>query len=237
MILYGLLRAMHSRNPAGSVSYKTTYVRAHCGLWLLTLVSLHECNIEHCYIVAQASGHDKHVEDFMGSEELVSGIEDRKFQCVNNSADGVDDAACHQPYKGCFGKGLYQRNHGKDAEPAHGNINHGGEPFRAGDPECFDQHADNGGSPYQSQKWITNCIPERNDADGSIASGNKDEDHHMINFPENAVDFFGNIKGMVSRACTVEQNHAAGKNGKCKDCIFAVVGSRKRQKRCGSQDG
>lgn len=237
MIPYGLLRAMHSRNSAGSVSYKTTYVRAHRGLWLLTLVSLHERNIEHRYIMAQASGHDKHVEDLMRSKELVSGIEDRKFQCVNNSADGVDDTACNQPYKGCFGEGLYQRYHGQDTEPAHGNINHGGEPFRAGDPECFDQHADDGSAPYQSQKRIADGIPKRNDTDRSVASGNEDKNHHMVYFPKDSIDLFGNIKGMVGSAGTIEQDHTACKNGKSKDRILSIAGSCKCQKRHGCQDG
>ena len=52
MIPYGLLRAMHFRNSAGSVSHKTTYVRAHRGLGLLTLMSLHKSNVEHRYIMA-----------------------------------------------------------------------------------------------------------------------------------------------------------------------------------------
>ena len=83
----------------------------------------------------------------MRAKELVSGIEERKLQCVDNTSDGVDHTSGNQPDKCCDGKGLDQRNHGQDTEPAHGNVNDGREPFRAGDPECLDQHTDDGNGP------------------------------------------------------------------------------------------
>ena len=185
-----------------SVSYKTTYVRAHRGLWLLTLVSLHERNIEHrLHNGTRLPAMTNTMEDLMRSKELVSGIEDRKFQCVNNSADGVDDTACNQPYKGCFGEGLYQRYHGQDTEPAHGNVYDGREPFRAGDPECLDQHTDDGNGPYQCQKRIAHSVFRmRNDTDRSVASGDQDKDHHMICLAQDFIHLFRDIKGMVNGA-------------------------------------
>lgn len=47
--------------------------------------------------VAGASKHDKDMEDFMGTEVLVSGIKNRELQTVNNSADGVNDTSGQQP--------------------------------------------------------------------------------------------------------------------------------------------
>ena len=52
--------------------------------------------------MAEASGHDKQMEDLMGTEIPVSGIEERKLQRIDDAADGVDDAAGNTPEEsGC----------------------------------------------------------------------------------------------------------------------------------------
>lgn len=47
----------------------------------------------HEYKVACAACHAEKVEDFMGAEVLVDGIEKRQFQGVNDTSDGINDAA------------------------------------------------------------------------------------------------------------------------------------------------
>ena len=63
--------------------------------------------------VAETPAHDKKMEDLMGSKILMLCIEQRKLQCVDHTADGVNHATSHQPYKSGGGKGLYQWNHSK----------------------------------------------------------------------------------------------------------------------------
>lgn len=56
------------------------------------------CHIQiHKYEVTNASAHDKQVKDFMGTEVLVPVIENWQLQCIDNTADGVDDTACQEP--------------------------------------------------------------------------------------------------------------------------------------------
>ena len=55
----------------------------------------------HHDIVAEASGHDEEMEDLVGTEVLVAGVEDRKLQGVDNAAHGIDDASGEEPAKGC----------------------------------------------------------------------------------------------------------------------------------------
>ena len=43
--------------------------------------------------VADTSAHHKQMKDLMTSEVPMLGVEDWKFQCVNNSSDGIDDSA------------------------------------------------------------------------------------------------------------------------------------------------
>ncbi len=63
-----------------------------------------------CYIqihkdkVADASAHDKQMEDFMGAEVFMPGIKKREFQCINHAADGIYDASCQQPKECRVGK-------------------------------------------------------------------------------------------------------------------------------------
>ena len=55
----------------------------------------------HYDIMAEASGHDEEMEDLVGTEVLVAGVEDRKLQGVDNAAHGIDDASGKEPAKGC----------------------------------------------------------------------------------------------------------------------------------------
>ena len=51
----------------------------------------------HKYEVTDTSGHDEEMEHLVGSESLMSGIEQRQLQGVNHAADCIDDAAGQQP--------------------------------------------------------------------------------------------------------------------------------------------
>ena len=51
--------------------------------------------------MAEASAHYKKMEDLVGTEVLVAGVEDRKLQGVDNAAYGIDDASGEEPAKGC----------------------------------------------------------------------------------------------------------------------------------------
>ena len=46
----------------------------------------------------------------MRAEVLVAGIEDWKFQCIDDAADGVDDTACEKPSKPGSGECVNDRN-------------------------------------------------------------------------------------------------------------------------------
>ena len=51
----------------------------------------------HHDIMTETSTHHKEMENFVGSEIFVAGVENRKFQCVDHTAGCVDDSACEQP--------------------------------------------------------------------------------------------------------------------------------------------
>ena len=42
--------------------------------------------------MAEAAAHHEKMEDFVGTEVLMPAVKNRKFQCVDHTADGVDDA-------------------------------------------------------------------------------------------------------------------------------------------------
>ena len=44
--------------------------------------------------MAQASAHDKQMENLMGAEVLVAGIKERKLQGVDDASNCVNDTAC-----------------------------------------------------------------------------------------------------------------------------------------------
>ena len=65
------------------------------------------CHIQiHKYEVADASSHDKQMKNFMGTEVPVLVIENRQLQCIDNTADGVDDTACQEPEESAVGQSI-----------------------------------------------------------------------------------------------------------------------------------
>lgn len=101
--------------------------------------------------MAKTSGKNKQMENFMGTKVFVQLIENRKFAGINNSAQGVNDATNQQPDKS---RGRHQRNNireGKNTEPAHGNIEHRGDPFRTIDKEDALQDAKQSHAPHKEK--------------------------------------------------------------------------------------
>ena len=57
--------------------------------------------------MTEAAAHDKQMENFVGTEIFVFGIEDRQLQRVDDAADGINDAAGQEPAEGRRGQGGY----------------------------------------------------------------------------------------------------------------------------------
>ena len=51
----------------------------------------------HHHVMAEASAHDEEMEDLVGAEIFMLRVEDRQFQRVDHTADGIDDAAGEKP--------------------------------------------------------------------------------------------------------------------------------------------
>ena len=60
---------------------------------MAALSILHTGNVEHDDKMTEASAHDKQMKDLVGTKEAVSCIEERKFQCVDNSPNGIDNSS------------------------------------------------------------------------------------------------------------------------------------------------
>ena len=82
----------------------------------------------------------------------MSGVENGELQCVDHTADGVDNTTGQKPAEGCRRKSRDDLFHGEDAHPAHGDVDHGRKPFGTGHPEGFDQDSHRSDGPYQSQQ-------------------------------------------------------------------------------------
>ena len=108
--------------------------------------------------MAQASPHDEQMKNFMGTEILVSGIKNWKLQGVDHAAYRVDDTTSQKPAKSSSRESVDNLTKSQNADPAHGNVDHGREPLGAGDPECFDQNPCNSDSPDKSQQHPAGMI-------------------------------------------------------------------------------
>ena len=114
--------------------------------------------------MAHTSQHDKNMKYFVGAEILMLRIEDRKFQGIDHTADGIDDAAGKEPSEACAGQTMEDRNKSKYTQPAHSNVDHRGKPFRAVDPAALEDHSDDGNSPYEGTEDIAGASVENDQA-------------------------------------------------------------------------
>ena len=167
--------------------------------------------------MAHTSQHHKDMKYFVGAEILMLRIEDRKLQRIDHTADGIDDAAGKEPSEACTGQIVEDRNKSKYTQPAHSNIDYGGKPFRAVDPAAFEDHADDGNSPYQCTEDVTGAAVKDDQAYRCIAACDHHEDHHVIHFFQAAVHLGGGIYRMVKSACQIKQDHGEDKNTHCKN--------------------
>ena len=167
--------------------------------------------------MAHTSQHHKDMKYFVGAEILMLRIEDRKLQSIDHTADGIDDAAGKEPSEACTGQIVEDRNKSKYTQPAHSNVDHRGKPFWAVDPAAFEDHADDGNSPYQCTEDVTGAAVKDDQAYRCIAACDHHEDHHVIHFFQAAVHLGGGIYRMVKSACQIKQDHGEDKNTHCKN--------------------
>ena len=167
--------------------------------------------------VAYTSGHDEEMEDLVRTEVFMAVIEVWELQCIDDAADRVDDTACQKPSETCPRQIVEDRHESQDTQPAHSNIDYGGKPFRAVDPAAFEDHADDGNSPYQCTEDVTGAAVKDDQAYRCIAACDHHEDHHVIHFFQAAVHLGGGIYRMVKSACQIKQDHGEDKNTHCKN--------------------
>lgn len=53
--------------------------------------------IIHQYKMADTSTHYKKMKDLMAAEVFMAAVKDRQFQCVDDTANRIDNAACQKP--------------------------------------------------------------------------------------------------------------------------------------------
>lgn len=123
----------------------------------------------------------------MGAEIAEPAVEHRQLQRVDHAAHGVDDAAGQQPAEGAARQGVDEAFEGDHADPAHGDVDHGGKPFGAGNPYGVDDHAHDGDGPHQAKEQPAGFVAQHQQADGGVGSGDEDEDHHVIHLAQNLI--------------------------------------------------
>ena len=75
--------------------------------------------------MAGASGHYEQMEDLVASEIFVLIVENRKFECIDDTAYSIDDTAGKEPSECRGGQGVEQLGKCQDAGPTHSNVKYG----------------------------------------------------------------------------------------------------------------
>lgn len=184
--------------------------------------------------MAHTSQHYENMKYFMRSKIFMFCIEDRQLQCVDNTSDGIDDAAGQEPAEPCAGQAVEDRNEGQNTEPAHSDVDHRREPFRAVDPAALKDHSDDSNSPYKCTEDIAGAAVKDDKAYRSIAACDHDEDHHVIHFFQTAVYFSGGVYGMIKSAGQIKKDHGQDENTHCKNMKHISTSGSFHDQRSGS---
>lgn len=85
--------------------------------------------------VTDTSTHHEQMKNFMAAEVFVKCVKYRKFQSIDYTTDGVDDAACQKPAKRGMWEICPQPGKYRQTRPAHGNVmmeeNHFGQVIQS----------------------------------------------------------------------------------------------------------
>ena len=96
----------------------------------------------------------------------------------------------------------------KYAGPAHADIQNGRYPLRAVDPESLDDDSGDRNTPHNREQNDSGFATKHEQTDRSVASGDQDTNHHMVDFFQNFINPRRAVKCMVCGAGCIEQNQA-----------------------------
>ena len=61
----------------------------------------------------------------MGAEIFMLCIENRHFQCIDNTADRIDNASCEKPSERRSGQCMKDLGECQHTQPSHADVDHG----------------------------------------------------------------------------------------------------------------
>ena len=186
--------------------------------------------------MAETAAHHKQMEDLMTAEALWKPVKYRQLQSVEDTADGVNDAAGQKPSEGCRRERCHQRLEDQNTCPAHGDIDNGAYPVRAVDDKYLKSDADKSGRPDEKEKRDTAASRQSQQADRRVGTGNEDEDHSVVNAAKQQVHLGGNVQRVIEAAGAIKKNHTSDKNRHGKNSSVAVALYRFKQQREGADD-
>ena len=127
--------------------------------------------------MADASGHDKEMENLVRAEIAVAGVKKREPQRIDDAAYGVEEPAGQQPGKGRVAQGVNELTKYGEAGPSHRDIYNRRNIFRTGHPAELEEHTGCCDTPYSYEKRISGIRCEHEQAYRRVGACDQDEDH------------------------------------------------------------
>ena len=104
---------------------------------------------KHRHKVACTSAHHEQMENLMGAEIFMLCIENRHFQCIDNTADRVDNASCEKPSERRSGQCMKDLGKCQHTQPPHADVDHGRKPIIKKNPAGLYDDPNQCHAPYQ----------------------------------------------------------------------------------------
>ena len=150
--------------------------------------------------MAQAAGHHKEMEDLVHPEIGVALFKAGALEGVDDAAHRVEQPAGQQPAEAGAREAAQQLRQGKDAGPAHGDIQHRRHPLGAEHKEQHQHRPQQGAAPDHAQQNAAHQSRQGQQADRGIAARDQDKDHDVVQLFEQRLVFAAGGHGMVGGA-------------------------------------
>src|ERR671910_3891658 len=174
------------------------------------LISYHV--IDHEGEMACTSDQHQHVPDLVVAKETGVGV--RPSAGVYHRPNGVGDAAGYQPQQAAEMHGPGQGDHRNHGEVAHQEIAPGREPHGGIEIKKLEGNTGQGDQPDGGEKNPAETAVEGNEGNRCVGAGYEKVDRDMIECAEGSKRPLRQVKRVVERTRSVEQNQGGTVDGK-----------------------
>ena len=175
---------------------------------LLYLCSEKRDHPVHEHEVKHRAHKDEQVKNLVTAKAGI--IAARPLDGVEHAAHGVENAAAQHPEKAGRGEQAQQGDEGHHSQPAHEDIDAGGEPAGGGDPGQGEHQPGQGQGPDDTEQGPApgTVGAEHHQADRGIGTGDEEVDRGVVVLAQGDTALDADVAAVIESAGRIQAHHA-----------------------------